>query len=96
MIKRIPETASVGAWINTRLGDVNPEEGCSGSMDIHGAAAAIIENEPPDREERWKKHWPVSYETTWPRVSAGDRSAVASALTPEGCHAQRGDFQGLT
>lgn len=65
-------------------------------MDIHGAAAAAFtENEPPEHERR-EKHWPVSYETTWPRVSAGDHRAVVSALSPEGRQAQRRDFQGLT
>lgn len=76
-------------------------------MDIHGAAAAaaFTENEPPDREHggvgggegsATEKRWPASYETTWPRVSVGDQRAVVSALSPEGHHAQRRDFQGLT
>lgn len=69
-------------------------------MDIHGAAAAAFsENEPPDLERRegeLPKNSGHSYETTWPRVSVGDRRAVVSALTPEGSHVQRRDFQGLT
>lgn len=72
-------------------------------MDIHGAAAAAAAftgNEHPDRQHGeaalLKTRWPVSYETTWPQVSAGDRRAVVSALSPGGRHAQRRDFQGLT
>lgn len=41
-------------------------------------------------------HWPVCYETAWPRVSVGDHSAVMSALIQKGRHARRRDFQGLT
>lgn len=55
MIKGIPEVVSGRGCRRTNkheAGSCEPWRGCSDGMDIHGAAAAFTENEPPDREHR--------------------------------------------